>query len=58
MTYVTLELSLKTKSVVVISSESYEHKGEKRNWIKARKSNGKKVFSVAQYANGQFSEAV
>ena len=57
MTYQTLEQSLKTKSVVIISSESYDHKGEKRNWIKARKANGKKVFSVAQYGNGMFSEA-
>lgn len=54
----TLEESLKAKSVVVISTKEYEHKGEKRNWIKARKAKGKKVFSVAQYENGLYSEAV
>ena len=58
MTYQTIEQSLKAKSVVILSSEQYEHKGEKRNWIKARKLNGKKVFTVAQYGNGLFSEAV
>ena len=57
MTYQTLEQALKTKKAIIISLESYDHKGEKRNWIKARKSNGKKVFSVAQYGNGMFSEA-
>ena len=53
----TLEESLKTKAVVVISIKEYEHKGEKRNWIKVRKSNGRKVFTVAQYENGLYSEA-
>ena len=58
MSYQTLEQALQTNAVVVISSESYEHKGETRNWIKVRKANGKKVFSVAQYGNGLFSKGV
>ena len=58
MTYSTLEQALKTKSAVIISTESYEHKGETRTAIKARKSNGKKVFRVVQYVSGRFSEAV
>jgi hypothetical protein len=58
MTYQTLEQALKTKSVKVISVEAYEHNGQARNWIKVMKSNGKKVFRVAQYSNGRFSEAV
>jgi hypothetical protein len=57
MTYETLEQALKTKLAVIISTESYDHKGNTRNWIKARKANGKKVFSIAQYENGRFSEA-
>ena len=54
----TLESALKTNKVVVISVETYDHKGSERKWIKVRKSNGKKVYRVAQYSNGLFSEAV
>ena len=54
----TLEQALKTKKVNVISIEEYEHKGVKRNWIKATKGNGKVVYRVAQYANGLYSKAV
>ncbi len=57
-TFKTLEQSLKTKEVVIISQENYEHKGEARKWIKARKANGKKIFSVAKYGNGMYSEGV
>lgn len=58
MTYETLSQSLKAKEAVIISTEAYEHKGEIRTAIKARKSNGKKVFRVVQYVSGRFSEAV
>ena len=58
MFYQTLEQSLKTKKVKIISVESYEHKGTSRNWVKVMKANGKKVFRVTQYSNGTFSEAV
>jgi hypothetical protein len=58
MTYQTLEQALKTKAVKIISVEAYEHNGQARNWIKVMKANGKKVFRVAQYSNGRFSEAV
>ena len=57
MTYQTLEQSLKTKAVKVISIEDYEHKGHARKSIKVMKANGKKVFRVVQYSNGLFSEA-
>ena len=58
MLYKTLEQALNAKSVVVISSENYEHNGESRKWIKVRKLNGKKVFRIAQYGNGMFSSGV
>ena len=57
-TYKTLEQALKTKKAVVISIEDYEHKGAKRQSIKARKANGKKVYNVVFYEEGRYSEAV
>jgi hypothetical protein len=59
MTYNTLQESMKTNlPPIIISVEDYTHKGEKRQWIKARKARGKMVYRVALYANGQYSEAV
>ena len=57
-TYETLEESMKTKKAIIISIEEYEHEGEKRQWIKARKSKGKNVYMVARYADGRYSSAV
>jgi Holliday junction resolvasome RuvABC endonuclease subunit len=58
MLYQTLEQSLKTKSVVILSSENYNHKGNDRKSLKVRKLRGAKVFTVIQYENSLFSEAV
>jgi len=57
-TFATLEQALKTNKAVVISMKEYEHKGATRQWIKARKAKGKKVFTVVFYEEGRYSEAV
>lgn len=54
----TLEQSLNTKLAIVVGVREFEHKGEIRKSIKARKSNGKRIYYVTQYANGLFSAAV
>ena len=58
MTYSTLEQALKTKLAVITAISTYEHKGAARKSLKVRKSNGKKIFTVIQYENGLYSEAV
>ena len=57
-TFKTLEQSLGTKNVIILSSKVFDYKGTTRTWIKAKKLNGKKIFSIAQYSNGLFSTAV
>ena len=54
----TLEQAMKTKKAVVLNIEEYEHKGNQRKSIKAKKSKGKRSYNVIQYENGKFSEAV
>ena len=57
-TYPTLEQAMKTKKAVVLSTEDFQHQGQLRKSIRARKAQGKRVYYVTQYENGLFSEAV
>ena len=54
----TLEDSLQTKKAVIVEQREYVYLGITRQWIKARRANGKKVYTVFQYENGLFSSAI
>jgi len=42
----------------IIKTESYKHNGKDRKSFSIAKMNGKKVFNVIQYENGEFSSVV
>lgn len=56
-TFNSVEQALGTKQAVIISEKPYNHKGNDRVIIKARKARGKKVFMVVKYEDGTFSSA-
>ncbi len=59
MTYDTIENALKTNQPAVIIKETpYNHLGNDRLSIKARKAKGKRVYTVVKYENGRYSTAV
>lgn len=58
-TFNTIEQAMKTNhKVEILSTKSYDHKGLKRVSIRAKKARGKKEYTVIQYENGKYSEAV
>ena len=56
--YNTIEQALETKKAVVLSIKEYNHNGEDRKLIRAKKANGKRSYMVVQYGNGLFSSTV
>lgn len=57
--YDTIENAMKTNlTAKILKVEDYEHKGMKRQSIKAQKARGKRVYTIIRYENGMYSEAV
>lgn len=55
----TIEQAMNTKlPAKILSVEDFEHKGAKRQSIKAKKARGKRVYTVIKYETGLYSEAV
>jgi len=58
MLHDTLKQAMKTKlDPVIVEIEYFEHKGQKRQQIKAMKAKGKNIFRVVLYENGKYSDA-
>jgi hypothetical protein len=55
--YNTIEQSLNTKKVNIISVKNVEINGNTPKMISVQKANGKKSFLVVQYENGLYSSA-
>ena len=57
-TYSTISEAMQSKNPVIVNTKEVKFNGKDRKWHRVQKANGKKLYMIVEYENGQFSSPV